>query len=324
MRHALLVAAVFLSAPFALHAAKPAKAPSPTPAGSNVIRPNTAPGTPTPPSLQKPKTGQSPAAKPVATPAPSSKPALAPGSKSAATPGKPVPPPATRSSKPTPAPPGSANSSLVLLIGDSLSVGPFGTTLQDLLIARLGSKEVALYASCGSSPEHWLASEPVYETRCGYREKTPRSQKLIDFVNGRRPPPVATPKLERLLKMHEPRYVLIQLGTNWMDEFQKRVSTEKKVQKSAILDRFAAALRGRIVVWILPPDSAHYSSSAQNTVRELIHRCVVQNGFAEIDSKKLTRYRRGKTGSDGIHYNGEDARVWAQGVMGQLTGKSSR
>ena len=218
----------------------------------------------------------------------------------------------------------SANSSTVLLIGDSLSVGPFGTTLQDLLIARLGPKELALYASCGSSPEHWLASEPVYETRCGYREKTPSSHKLIDFVNGRRPPPVATPKIEKLIKLHDPRYVLIQLGTNWMDEFQSRVSAEKKARKSEILERFASVLEGRIVIWILPPDSSHYSSTAQNTVRDLIHRCVLQHRFAEIDSKRMTRYRRGKTGSDGIHYNGEDARNWALGVMNQLIGKSSR
>ena len=213
---------------------------------------------------------------------------------------------------------------MVLLIGDSLSVGPFGTTLQDLLINRLGNKEVALYASCGSSPEHWLASEPVYLTRCGYREKTPRSQKLIDFVNGRPPPPVATPKIEKLLRIHSPQYVLIQLGTNWMDEFQQKVTEEKKSRKMALLTQFAGALKGRQVVWILPPDSSHYSSTAQNAVREILFKTAQNHRFGVIDSKKLTHYRRGKTGSDGVHYNGEDARNWALGVMTALTGKSSR
>ena len=32
----------------------------------------------------------------------------------------------------------------------------------------------------------------------------------------------------------------------------------------------------------------------------------------------LTHYVRGKTGSDGIHYNGEDAIRWANGVMENL------
>src|SRR3954466_1311692 len=41
----------------------------------------------------------------------------------------------------------------VLMIGDSLSVGKFGEVLQAHLALK---RRVAAYASCGSSPEHWL------------------------------------------------------------------------------------------------------------------------------------------------------------------------
>ena len=45
----------------------------------------------------------------------------------------------------------------ILMIGDSLSVGKFGEAVQMHLALK---HRVAAYASCGSSPEHWLASEP--------------------------------------------------------------------------------------------------------------------------------------------------------------------
>ena len=47
----------------------------------------------------------------------------------------------------------------VLMIGDSLSVGKFGEVVQAHLALK---RRVAAYASCGSSPEHWLASEPMF------------------------------------------------------------------------------------------------------------------------------------------------------------------
>jgi hypothetical protein len=61
----------------------------------------------------------------------------------------------------------------VLMIGDSLTVGDFGEALQAYLLQRFGSSNVALYGSCGSSPEHWIRSGPEFITKCGYREQTP-------------------------------------------------------------------------------------------------------------------------------------------------------
>src|SRR6478672_4776459 len=53
---------------------------------------------------------------------------------------------------------GQRNAPRVLMVGDSLTVGGFGDAMQGYLLGRLGSNNVAVYASCGSSPEHWMRS----------------------------------------------------------------------------------------------------------------------------------------------------------------------
>ena len=87
--------------------------------------------------------------------------------------------------EPAPAPPVK-----VMLIGDSLSVGPFGRALESALQARFGRDEVCVFASCGSSPEDWLPKKPVFVTNCGYRQTTPQASFSHEYRNGRRPPPV--------------------------------------------------------------------------------------------------------------------------------------
>jgi lysophospholipase L1-like esterase len=223
-------------------------------------------------------------------------------------------PAATPASPNTPTAPPS-----ILFIGDSLSVGTFGSSIQGQLIARYGASNFALYASCGSSPEHWLANEPTFVTRCGFRMTTSTRSAYIDYVDGKRPPAVNTPKIEKLLAIHKPEVVIIQLGTNWLDDFAKESSTEDIRKKQAVLHNLGTALRGKRVIWILPPDSSKFSKSAQATVREIIRSSAYKERFeALIDSRRLTHYVRGKTGSDGIHYNGEDAIRWANGVMENL------
>jgi hypothetical protein len=149
----------------------------------------------------------------------------------------------------------------VLMIGDSLSVSGFGDAVQEHLEHRFGRENVAFFASCGSSPENWLQNEPVFHTRCGYREKTPTSDIYRDYHNGRRPPAVATPKIETLIERYKPTIVIVQLGTNWMDQ------TLSDNHIRAVLARFvSAAHRGgtRRMVWIGPPDSSRFSKGAES------------------------------------------------------------
>ena len=198
----------------------------------------------------------------------------------------------------------------ILMIGDSLSVGSFGEVLQHHLEGRYGRENVAAFASCGSSPENWLRDEPVFHTKCGYRERTPTTNVYSDFHNGRPPPPTRTPKIESLLATYKPTIVIVQQGTNWMD----RSLSDDQIR--SILDRFiSAAHRGakRKIVWISPPDSSRFSK-----VEARIYRLIVQaapRNDPVIDSRRFTHYVAGKTGGDGVHYNRESGEAWAKSVI---------
>lgn len=217
--------------------------------------------------------------------------------------------------------PAHENVGRILYIGDSLTVGGFGETLQELLVTRYGSQNVFVYGSCGSAPQHWLTVEPPHVTKCGYRERTPQRTIVLEYKNGQRPPPVQTPKIDRLLWMHKPQVVIVQLGTNWFDDLLGRNSDEEIKKMAQALDRLAASLRGKQVIWILPPDTTKFSHAVQNVVRQLIARAAKTWRFDYIDSVKLTHYVNGRTGSDGVHYNSEAGADWARGVMKQLQQK---
>jgi hypothetical protein len=201
----------------------------------------------------------------------------------------------------------------VLMIGDSLSVAGFGEAVREHLESQFGRQNMAFFASCGSSPENWLQNDPVFYTRCGYREKTPTSDVYRDYHNGRRPPAVATPKIETLIERYKPTIVIVQLGTNWMD----RSLSDNQIR--AVLERFVNAVhRGgaRRMIWIGPPDSSRFSK-VQNRIYRLIQQSV-RRGDPVIDSRRFTRYRLGKTGGDGVHYNSESGEAWARRVIASI------
>ena len=201
----------------------------------------------------------------------------------------------------------------VLMIGDSLSVSGFGDVVREHLEHEFGRQNVAFFASCGSSPENWLQAERVFHTRCGYREKTPTTDVYHDYDKGKRPPPVATPKIETLIDRYKPTIVIVQLGTNWMDQ------TLSDDYIRHVLARFVAAVHSdgrRRMIWIGPPDSSRFSK-VQNRIYQLIQQSVPR-GDPVIDSRRFTRYVMGKTGGDGIHYNSESGVAWAKPVNATL------
>ena len=207
----------------------------------------------------------------------------------------------------------------ILMIGDSLSAGPFGEAVQQHLARVYGPQNVAAYASCGSSPEHWLAAEPGFYTKCGYREAAPGRMPI--FTEGGRGRRILTPKVETLVRRHNPEVVIVQLGTNWMDR------DLNGAQISGVLDRFIRAARGpgvRQIIWIAPPDSSAMRRTAQNRVHALIQEAAKRDHFEVIDSRQLTRYVPGKTGGDGVHYNTEASRAWASRINGPLDVKLAR
>jgi hypothetical protein len=210
----------------------------------------------------------------------------------------------------------------VLMVGDSMTVGGFGEAMQSYFLKRFGVNRFALYASCGSSPEHWMRSGPNFITKCGYRQQTPGSSILYDFQKGRPPQEVTTPKLEDLIATFHPATVIVQLGTNWMDGMEVDLATSQSTN-SKILDRFVMAVKSvpnavRGLIWITPPDSSHFSNEIQRITRDLIINAARRNSFEIIDSGRMTHYVPGKSGDDGVHYNSKAAKEWASRVEREL------
>lgn len=208
----------------------------------------------------------------------------------------------------------------VLMIGDSLTVGPFGDTIEAYLLNKYGRNGMALYASCGSSPESWLRDEHDFVTRCGFRYASPIGSATFDFENGHPPRKVLTPKIDALVAGYRPSVVVVQLGTNWMDAIVE--SGPHDARYRSIVDRFIAAIRCRDcvhqIIWITPPDHSHYSAKVKANVDELLKGEAQSCNFEIIDSLKVTHYVLGQTGSDGVHYNTKPAHEWANNVLVDL------
>jgi len=209
----------------------------------------------------------------------------------------------------------------VLMIGDSLSAGPFGKEMQEYLIEKFTDSKVYVYASCGSSPEHWLSSEPPFVSKCGFRVKTPTKFLHGDFERGRPPEPYSTPKLESLLREIKPQVVIVQLGTNWFDVLNEKLDDEQIARLRSFVEKFASAVRAQDsrtrLIWITPPDSSKFRR-IQIEVTRLISKESRRLNFLLVDSSELVRYVPGQTGSDGVHYSEADARKWAEGVQRKL------
>lgn len=210
----------------------------------------------------------------------------------------------------------------VMLIGDSLSVGPFGRALESALQARFGRSNVCVFASCGSSPEDWLPGRPVFVTKCGYRQTTPTGSISREYQNGKRPPPVRTPKLPGIFEQWRPQLVIVQLGTNWMDRLAAADRLDGRPYRRNIRD-FVREVRRQsdpVIVWVMPPDSSKYPLRVHEAVERWIREESIPSRFRTIDSRLFTApYRDGKTGGDGVHYGDTAGRRWARRVMGQIS-----
>lgn len=208
----------------------------------------------------------------------------------------------------------------VMLIGDSLSVGGFGDGMQASLIRGFGKNNVAIFASCGSSPEDWLSGDFV--TNCGYRQTTPAGSLLYEYQNGKRPRPVKTPKLRELLRHYRPQTVIVQQGTNWMDALAAAPSSDAAHYRGIVRDFVRELRRGNPsaqIFWVLPPSSSKYPARVHDDVEDWINEASRQQGFYTISSRKITgAYRDGRTGGDGVHYTDAAGRAWARGAYAKF------
>ncbi|MEI7955225.1 MAG: SGNH/GDSL hydrolase family protein [Verrucomicrobiota bacterium] len=211
--------------------------------------------------------------------------------------------------------------SKVLMIGDSLTVGPFGDQIEAWLLQNLGPNRVAIYGSCGSSPEQWLASHKNFVSPCGYRETTSLSHITHDSGRGHRSNAISTPKIETLMAKYRPQIVIVQLGTNHFDTVL-REGKRSLPELAEIYEAFANAVYGpgsstRMVIWIAPPDSSKFPKWVQDEVENLISSTNRKRGFYTFQSRKFTHYTPA-CGSDGVHYNTAAATAWAAPVIRML------
>ena len=218
--------------------------------------------------------------------------------------------------------PGPLNrTSKVLMIGDSLTVGPFGDQIEAWLLRNLGPNRVAIYGSCGSSPEQWLASHKNFVSPCGYRETTSQTHITDESGRGHRSNAISTPKIEMLMAKYRPQIVIVQLGTNHFDTVL-REGKRSSPQLAEIYEAFANAVYGpggsaRMIIWIAPPDSSRFPKWVQDEVEYLISSTNQRHGFYTFQSRKFTHYTPA-CGSDGVHYNTAAAAAWAAPVIRML------
>ncbi|MBJ7391588.1 MAG: hypothetical protein JHC85_08485, partial [Chthoniobacterales bacterium] len=225
--------------------------------------------------------------------------------------GEPVEPPAVSSSSAGPSP----QPMRAMLIGDSFSVGAFGQRIGDLLMQQFGREQVCIFASCGSSPEDWV--EGGFITDCGYRQTTP-ADSLI-YGDGTAPNrPVKTPSLGKLLELYRPEFVIVQLGTNWMDKLSGPDHPGETYYRN-LIDSFVQEIRKQNpaakIFWILPPSSTKYASRIHEEVEKWINEASRSLGFFTINSRSVMGpFRGGAGGGDGVHMADSAAQSWAAGA----------
>jgi len=198
--------------------------------------------------------------------------------------------------------------SKVLYLGDSLSIGAFGTTLDSSL--RSSGFEVRTVVAGGASPYYWLKNYQALPCTIGFWEKTDTSEKRVGYVR-------AVPKLEDLIADSKPNVVVVQTGINLYATLRsKRRTKEENVEEvRSLIDQmcFSIAQGGAISYWVLPPQSheERYSREIQDELASLMRSVVEKYEGTVFESQKVTKFVDPYPATDGIHYGPEEARGWA-------------
>ncbi len=201
----------------------------------------------------------------------------------------------------------------ILYLGDSLSMGAFGRTLDEQLRSR--KNEVHTYVAGGASPYYWLSRFEPISCSIGYWEKTPNAQRRVGYVR-------AVPKVEALLKKIKPDVVVIQTGVNLYATLRskRREHTENvKLVEGLIADMCRAVhSTGAHSYWITPPEShpKRFSPALQQQLSEIMKRVVGGLGGQIFQSAEVTTWTASyPSNSDGIHYGPDQSIDWANQVV---------
>lgn len=192
----------------------------------------------------------------------------------------------------------------VLHIGDSHTVGIYGSTI-DAAMRETGA-QIRTYGVAGSSPSWWYQGTV---TKCGYygRDEKGKVDRPADWRT-----PRATPSLPDLIKEYKPTVLVVSLGANLFGASEATVKRETQ----RIID--TAKQAGCTLVWVGPPRAREdvKTIAAQDRLCETIKATVGTQGTF-VDSRPFTKYPSG--GGDGLHYWGTEgsktAKAWAGNVL---------
>ena len=198
----------------------------------------------------------------------------------------------------------------VIYLGDSMSLGAFGTTLDKRL--REAGLEVYTSVTGGATPETWLKEFESAEADIGHWNKTPTTDQRFKTL-------AAVPKLEDLMTQIHPDAVIVQTGVNLYSTLRsKRMSREEAVAKveSFILKMVhAVTSRGAKLYWITPPSShpERYDFELQTLMLDVMQRGVGRSGRV-FNSYAVTKFTDPYPETDGIHYGPTEAAAWGERV----------
>lgn len=207
------------------------------------------------------------------------------------------------------APPAQAGSR-VLYLGDSLSFGAFGATLDKQL--RQSGCEVETMVTGGATPYYWLSDFETVSGDAGHWVKREGYERRLRRTR-------AVPKIEPILQKFHPEVAVVQTGTNLYATLRDKKKTPAERVKAVeyAVDRLCRVLTAEKcrVYWITPPDShvGKYPRELQEQMREIIKRVAGRQGRV-FDSYAVTRYTDPYPQEDGIHYGPEQATDWARRV----------
>ncbi len=208
-----------------------------------------------------------------------------------------------------------AEAKRVLYLGDSLSMGAFGKTLDGEL--RSNRNEVYTYVTGGATPYYWLSVYDPMSCSIGHWEKTPESDVRRNVVK-------KVPKVEDLIARHQPEVVIVQTGTNLYATLRsKRRSKQENIRElTNLIENMCKTVvnSGAELYWISPPDAhtGRYPRELQEEMLAVTHSVVDRYGVL-FESGTVTRYTDPYPKTDGIHYGPTQAKAWGEKVAANFT-----
>ncbi|MCG8602394.1 MAG: hypothetical protein MI807_19775 [Verrucomicrobiales bacterium] len=205
----------------------------------------------------------------------------------------------------------SSKSPRILYLGDSLSIGAFGKTLDHSM--RSSGFQVHTVVAGGASPYYWLKNYQALPCTIGFWEKSPSAERRVGYVR-------AVPKLEDLIAEHKPNVVVVQTGINLYATLRskRRTKDENVEEVRSLIEQmcYAIAKAGATSYWVLPPHSheKRYSKELQGELTAIMQSVVRKYEGEVFESQKVTKFVDPYPATDGIHYGPSEARGWAEKV----------